>query len=293
MKSFVENVLSELGNLAEVNTYNMVFKEYKLVPFVNPINPMSKEWYLMACDEPVENRELIYSSPGLLISIINLATKIEENDGLKEQLAFVDEITEWCVNYGLPFEDNYFRQNYYEDDKGNSKNKMDYISRRGEMPLTGYLGFSVREFKRRIAVLYSIFQLWYGLAFDDIKKIIDFSPLVSKIDTDKDLGDQILELKRVLPYRINSLMRTMISLQYNEKDDGYTIVPSTNNLISVAFFQLSMLMTNKGLKGVKFCSHCNKLFEINHGGTKICDDCKKEYHRIKTQESRMKNKRNL
>lgn len=293
MKSFVENVLPELGNLAEVKSFNLVFEEYKLVSFVNPINPMIKEWYLRTSGEPVIKREFIYSSPELLISIINLATEIEEKDGLKDQLAFTDEITEWCLKYGLPFEDNYFRQNYYEDDNGNPRNRKDYVSRRGEMPLTGYSGFSVKEFIRRIAVLYSIFQLWYGLAFDDLKKIINFSPILTKIDIDKDLDTQILGLKQYLPYRMTGQMRTMISLQYSEKDDGYSIVPITNDLISVAYFQLAMLMTTKGFKGVKFCTMCKKLFETHHGGTKMCDDCKREYHRIKTQESRMKNKRNL
>lgn len=291
MKSFLEDVISDIGNLAEVKTFNGVYKKYKLVSFVNPINPMSKEWYLRTCCEPDNNKEFIHSNPELLISIINLATKIEENDGLKDQLAFTDEVTEWCVKYGFPFQDDYFWQNYYEDVNGNPKNKKDYVSRRGEMPLTGYLGFSVKEFKRRIAVLYSIFQLWYGLTFDDMKKIITFSPILSKIDIDKDLDTQILGLKEFLPYLMTSKMKTMISLQYNEKDDGYSIVPITDNLISVAYFQLAMIMTTKGFKGVKFCSHCNKLFKVNHGSTKMCDSCKRDYHRIKTQESRMRNER--
>lgn len=291
MNSFLEDVISDIGNLAEAKSFNLVFEEYKLVSFVNPVYPMSKEWYLRTCGEPVINREFIYSSPELLISIINLATKIEEKDGFKDQLAFSDEVTEWCLKYGLPFEDNYFRQNYYEDDNGNTRNKKDYVSRGGEIPLTGHSGFSVKEFKRRIAVLYSIFQLWYGLAFDDLKKIISFSPILTMIDIDKDLDTQILELKQFLPYRMTNQMKTMISLQYNEKDDGYSIVPITNNLISVAYFQLAMIMTTKGFKGVKFCAHCNKLFEVNHGSTKMCDSCKREYHRIKTQESRMRNER--
>ena len=148
---------------------------------------------------------------------------------------------------------------YYNN--GAPNNKLNYITRNGEMPETGYSGFRVREFKRKIAILHDIFQLWYGLTFNDIEKVIKFSS---------------------------------ISLGYDEKKDNYNIIPYTHNLISVAYFQLSMLMANRGReKKIKFCNTCKKLFEVKHGSSKTCTGCKTEYHRLKTQESRDRKKKQI
>lgn len=274
----------DMGNLAEINNIGLYFDQYQLIQFDSPWKDndnvaIDQEWYLMGVNiQKEKGNEHKFNSPEILISLVNLAAKIINGYGLYDQkgtqdeLAFYQDIVDWCVKYGLPYQEQYFMTQYY---------KINGIG--------GMNAFRLWEFKRRIAVLYDSFQLWYGLTFYDSERIIKYAhSAAGEIQAGKSLESQVPFLKEHLSYRIWSDMRTEIGLKYNKNTDSFEIAPYTDSLISVAYFQLAMLMTNKGMKGVKFCSVCNGLFEIEHGSKKICDACKSEYHRIKTRESRLR-----
>lgn len=305
MKNFLNNLNKDLGSLAEVNHFNLQFKGFKLIRFDSPwgekykaliekhpdkkeqleieASKHEKEWYLMGVDGIKSSREHRFTDPKVLISLINLGLKIDAHNGLvdengqMDEFSFSEEIINWCKEFGLPYVEEYFQQNYCKD--------------KGSIPPLGYCGFRLWEFKRRIALLSDYFNLWYGLAFDDMRKIIKYSKRVQQIDLNKDLDAQVSLLKESLAYTVWADMKTEISLRYNKKTDTYEIVPYTDSLVAVAYFQFAMLMTNKGANGVKFCSMCNDLFEVEHGSVKICGNCKRDYHRIKTKESRERKKR--
>lgn len=278
----------DIGNLAEVNNLNYHFGEYKLVQLDSPwkdndLVAINREWCLVGVgvqkDKGIEHR---FSKPEVLISLVNLADKILNGYGLYDQkgdsdeLAFYQDIVSWCRKYGLPYEEDYLRKQDYKT------NQMGFTC-----------AFRLWEFKRRISVLYNAFQLWYGLAFDDSERIIKFAhSAVTRIQAGKSLDSQLPLIKELFSYRIWADMHTEIRLKYNKNTDNFEIEPYTNSLVSVAYFQLAMLMTNNGIKSVRFCSVCNGLFEIEHGSTKICDKCKSEYHRIKTRESRQRKNQN-
>ncbi|MGE5582201.1 MAG: hypothetical protein ACM3X9_06655, partial [Bacillota bacterium] len=188
-----------------------------------------------------------------------------------DELSLSDDVINWCKKFGIPYEEKYFSENYVENGQ------------------TGWMGFRLKNFKRRISILYGLFNIWYGLIYDDFKRVIEFSPLLNTYDKNKDLNEQIKDWKSDLAFNIEMEMNTSLGIKYNEKSNKFVMVPSTNNLISVAYFQFSMLMTMTGTgNGAKFCSQCGKLFEIEHGNKKICPQCHKEYHRIYMQNKRMK-----
>jgi hypothetical protein len=298
MESFLNGVSKDISSLAETNAFNLHFNDFNLIRFDSPHKEIYKnliekhpekkeqleleackhneEWYLMGVDFQ-KDQEIAckFSNPKILISLINLASKIVSGNGLvnengqTDELSFCEDIKEWCKTYGLPYYEGYFMKQYYE------KNGIG-----------GIHAFRLWEFKRRIALLSDYFNLWHGLVDDDMRKIIEYSKRVHPIDLNKDIDSQIPFLKESLADTIWGDIKTEISIRYNKEKDTYEIVPHASSLLAVAYFQFAMLMTNNGVKGVKFCTQCHKLFEIKHGSTKICGDCKREYHRIKTQESR-------
>jgi hypothetical protein len=298
---YLTGISEELGGLGEVETFRVVFQDYKLAffddpPFKNypiPDVPRRQVWYIVGAQGVKEHGSTSFYQPQILISLLNLGKEIEEKQafGTKNELVLSDEVINWCKEYGIPYEERYFRENAYKDEEGNLKNKQDYVSQNGEKPSTNLSGFRLGDFKRRIVILYGLFNLWYGLFFDDFKKVIEFSPLVEQYDSNKDLNKQILDLKTYLPFRIQMEMNTELGLKYDESKDKYMITPLTNNLLSVAYFQFAMLMTSNGVgNGVRFCSMCGKIFEIEHGNKKICPKCERDYHMNYMRERRQKGK---
>lgn len=279
---------AEISTLAEVDNLNYQFEDYKLVYFDSPWNEqenctIKKEWYIMGTNVKELTGVQRINDSSILVSLINLASLIIQNNGLydkdenMDELSFSEDIIEWCKKYGLPYIEEYFRQNYPKD--------------KSSIPSLGYCAFRIWEFKRRICLLHDHFNLWYGLAFEDMKKTIEYSIRIRQIDLNKNIDTQISTLKEYLAYKIWNSMDANLSMRYNKNTDSYSVIPYSDNLISVAYFHLAMLMTNKGMKGVRFCSMCNQLFEIEHGSTKICSNCKREYHAKKTRECRARNRK--
>jgi hypothetical protein len=286
---YLGDIGKDLGTLSEIDSYNFYFEDFRLVFFNEPPFkiegfselPVKRVWYLVGT-KPIVNKmgkPTTFSKPDLLISLVNLGMKIEENEALGDELALSDEVIEWCKKFGIPYEENYFRANYCRDEKGNDENKQDYINKYGGSPKTGYSGFRLGEFKRRVAVLYGYFSLWYGLVFDDIKKVIKFSPLVGHhFDVNKDFDEQLTFLKKYLPYMFSAYSHVELTVKYDEKSDKYRMVPRGTDLISVAYFQFTMLMAGMG-SDVRLCIKCGKLFMLEHRGKKICPECDRIYHR--------------
>lgn len=293
VSEFIADISADLGGLAEVKNFNLIFEDYKLVLFSEPPiklegytnpEPPRKVWYLKAEGRPKNASEVTFSKPDLLFSLLNLGSKIEKN-ALRDELALSEEVIEWCKKYGFPYEERYFTENYSDEEQ---EKKI------GKNIITGYAGFRLGEFKRRVAVLYGLFNLWYGLTYDELKRVIEFSPLVLGFDTQKDINEQLLQMKDFLSRRIwleMDISHLSLALQYNKETDKYNIGPYTNNLIAVAYFQLAMMMTKAGEGNrIKFCSKCGEVFEANHGNKKMCSKCDRVYHRDYMREKRKRNK---
>ncbi|HBE76339.1 MAG TPA: hypothetical protein DDW65_00930 [Firmicutes bacterium] len=292
VSEFINDISKDLGGLAEINNLNLIFEDYKLVLFNEPpfkfedgTETSRKVWYLKAEGRPKEASEITFSKSDLLVSLLNLGSKIEENKALRDELALSEEVIGWCKKYGFPYEEKYFTENFWDEN---------HEKRKGKGLISGYAGFRLNEFKRRVAILYGLFNLWYGLTYDDLRRVIEFSPLVKEFDSQKDIDEQLVQMKNSLSRRIWTAMdmgHVSLTLQYNPQSDKYIIIPYTNNLISVAFFQLAMLMTKEGEgNGVKFCSKCGRLFEVEHGNKKICSECDNIYHRDYMREKRKRKK---
>lgn len=292
---FIDDKGEKISNLAEIKQLNYRFKDYKEIYFDSPrkknkIAPIEKEWYLMGIEPDIKKTdEHIFTNPEILISLINLGSKINDNNGLynghkRDELALCEDIKEWCMEYGLPYREEYFYKNYPKQNNSSTT-------------ILNNSAFRLWEFKRSVTELYNIINLWYGLTFNDAERIIKYSGSFrfssGKIDLNKDWDEQKSLLKESLAFSVNLGSSASLDIKYNKKNDSYEIIPYTDSLLSVAYFQLAMLMTNKGSVNVKFCSICKKLFIVEHGNTKVCNSCKREYHRIKTQESRRKSKKNM
>jgi len=259
------------GNtLAETGCCNLSFAEYKQVVFHDYYTPDIMRIFLRGSVAVTNNKRNIYNNFNLFVSLVNLAANMIDVNGRNQDSDFINEIIEWCKEYGLPYEDKYFMKNYTESDQ------------------TGYSGFCVSDFKRRIHVLHDLVQLWYGLTFNELDRTIKYSDILLKIDNRKNQTGQLIDLKKFLAVRISTEMSTNLELVYVQESDTYNLIPSNSNLLQVAYYQFSMLMINKGLKSLRFCSVCGKLFPVEHASKKICETCNKDYHRLKMQESRMK-----
>ena len=283
MTEFIESIKG--SSMAKTSGFKLVFQEYKPVLFNNIRD--CKEWYLRGAVGIKEQKIANFNKVDLLLNLVNLASVILKNNGRRNDLDYVDEIIDWCKKYGLPYECDYFRKHYYEDKNGTPQNIKDYISIEGEKPTTGYDGFSLREFKRRIHILHDYFQLWYGLTFNELDRTLKYADIIG----DNQGSSKILDttsLKDSLAVFISANMGTGLELIYDSKNDSYSIIPASSDLISVAHYQLALLAVNKGIKPVRFCTVCGKTFEVEHASKKICEPCNKEYHRLKMQESRIK-----
>ncbi len=286
----VADFLADLNGLAEIQHFCLMFEDYELVLFDEPpINlkgytePPRKAWYIKPKGMAKRMDEVIFSKPELLFSLINLGREIEEKDPLQDELTLSGEIIDWCKKFGLPYGEKYFEENYCDEKPVKVKNAV-----------TGYTGFRLWEFKREVGVLYGLFNLWYGLTYNDLEKVINYSPLASKFDSQKDLKEQILQMKDHLARRVWSEMEishVSLALQYDQQSDKYVITPSTGNLLGAAYFQFALLMTKSGGgSGIKFCSKCGKLFEVDHGNKKLCLKCNQDYHMNYMRERRRKGK---
>lgn len=284
----VADFLADLNGLAEIQHYCLVFEDYELVLFDEPpiklkdyTEPPRKAWYIKPKGTAKRMDEIIFSKPELLFSLINLGREIEEKDPLQDELTLSEEIIEWCKKFGLPYREEYFEGNYHDEEPVKVKNAV-----------TGYTGFRLWEFKRKVRVLYGLFNLWYGLTYNDLEKVISYSPLVSKFDSQKDLKKQILQMKDHLARRVwheMEISHVSFAFQYDQQSDKYVVTPSTDNLLGAAYFQFALLMVSGG-SGIKFCSKCGKLFEAEHGNKKICSKCDDVYHRDYMRERRRKDK---
>lgn len=270
--------LQDIGSLAEIDSLNLRFNDYESIYFNSPVKendkvPVKQEWYLMGVNYQKGQFEHRFDNPEILISLVNLARKIIEGFGLydqkgqRDELAFYEDIKQWCQKYGLPYAENYFMTNYKKNGMG------------------GYSAFRLWEFKRRIAMFYDRFQLWHGLTYDDTEKIIKYSGSSAFKILPGKLDSQLPDLKESIALEISAMANTSIGIKYNSDTNSFEIIPNAVDLISVAYFQLALLMTNNGTKGVNFCSVCHDLYEIHHRSSKICNNCKASYHRIKTRES--------
>lgn len=280
----------KIKGLGEIQHSYLAFDDYELVLFDKaPRNTGEREylpkklWYVKPKGMAKRMGEVIFSKPELLISLIKLGDKIEKSGALEDELALSEDIIEWCKKFGLPYEDKYFRDNYRDEKPVKIKNAA-----------TGYTGFCLREFKRRVAVLYGLFNLWLGLTYNDRDRFIRFSPLVGGYDSQKDHKEQITQMKDRLAQRIWTEMgmyHISLALQYDQLTDKYIIAPRTSNLIAAAYSQLAMKMTKTGEETwIKFCSKCGDIIEVSNGNKRICSKCDRDYHRDFIREARKKGK---
>ncbi len=287
--NFLSDIDQGMGSLSEVKKTTWFFEEYRLVLFDYKIDPSRKVWYLVGSKSATEPENRLFTKPELLLDIIRLGIKFEIKYGQNNELAYTEEIINFCMKYGHPFESEYFRVNAYKDKEGNFQNIKDYASTDGGRPENmGYCAFGIMEFKRKVLILHDNFQLWYGLFFDDIKKVLKYSYDHSlSIDN---IDEKIPILKELFPLRVGIFGSMSIKLEYDKNNDNYHITPDVYDVFSTAYFQLAMLILGRGEKGVKFCSTCGAPFEFTHGNTKNCTNCQKEYQKNLMRKIRSKKK---
>ncbi|SHH87256.1 hypothetical protein [Desulfosporosinus lacus] len=274
--SFLENVEQDLGSLTEINKPTYYFEEYQQVLFSDSSIVNRKLLYLVGSKAVTQPKSIAFNKSELLIDLINLGMEFEKKYGQNDEFAYANEIINFCKKYGHPFESEYFRKNAYKDKNGEFQNIHNYIDLSGRKPPTGYSAFEVREFRRHVFMLYDTFQLWYGLFFDDLRRVIKYSHDHSFTIDASNIDEKIRTLKELLPFK---LLKLSVFLKYNEKNDSYYIEPHAGNIFEVAKFQFAMLVLGKSEKGVKFCTTCGNPFEFTHGNTKNCPKCVNEYQK--------------
>jgi len=268
------------------------FHSYKQISFEGD---QKQEWYIEANNKIINpksptRKSMECAETDILISIINLAIEIDKNDGFDDQYnsdlkpTCIQEILGWCKIYGIPYHDADFWEEYLQN---NNSNNFEDIS-----------GFGIILFKERILELYKIFLALYGLTTFDYSLVIEHMPYILEkcnlkeedipnyYALSKIFNHVIPILKDILTNMVSKAINGRISLCYDKEHERFFIFPDTDDLISVAYHQLSFLMSEADLKKVKLCTKCKKFFEADHGSTKMCPQCKRDYNRDFMREKR-------
>lgn len=257
---FIGNLLEEVGNLMSVNSFNCQFEEYTFEEFNGfkfikgkgrPENPYTKDNF--------------FDGPSLLFSLINLVKEPLPRffDDLDEVL-LDEDILNWVKKYGIP----------YQDGKLNEINK-DKIHRIDILYLY--------SFKYKLAWLYSSFSLWNAIFYEDNEEIIKFD-YVTKLNLkikktvfkNRELHNGIDLIKEALAETIDQKTNVSIHFEYNLNTKAYEYNLKSDSLFSIAYYQLSSLMSkkyNETKKKMKKCSYCNSIYWAKHANSKYCSNC--------------------
>ena len=267
------------------------YSSYKKVLF--RVGDHLYKWFVVGVGEHAQYSIEHYSNYNLLVSLFNLA-KVFDDVKSNDDSFYLDEIISWCKKNGLPYIDHDLMKNYHKDEYG----KLSKIIDSNDPTINpqtneGFDGFALEDFKDKLYTLFCYINLWYSIAFDDYSKAVDYSLVLKRsmglINTNDLIHDKAYYMS-IIKYHfgisMSHFMETKISLQYDQKTDVFNIIPESDSLFSIGYYQLAILSINSGIKPIKICSVCGYLFEVEHASKKICINCRPEYQRLKMQESR-------
>lgn len=285
---FIEDIKSNIGNVTQVRHQNLKFDEYTVVYFQTKKNTKIFGNEYIKGSKAFKKNELngLINDSTLLFSLINLMKEPIPKGFHRPYLDDIiktEKIIQWCHVYGIPYEDEEFTKNY----SGN-----------------GYAcGFSASDFRREIAFLFSFFKLWEAITKRDIKNIYEYGfaayLLPNELDKLKTPDEKILEAKRNLATFLNTKSNTQINLFYDETTDEFRMAPSSNSLISIAYYQLSCFVCTpewarsgllEGKRNIKICKNCLEYF-LGHGNSEYCGKPECDRRTVHRRKAKIKSKK--
>lgn len=266
--------LKEGNSLHEINTIKFKFEKYEIRLLDSPWDDIKKELYIVGVNLSKNSKEVNYKDTVILLSLLELGKLAVESNcqddfmSTGSQLLLSDKIIEWCNKYGLPYFEDFLRNNYKKN----------------------IFGFSIGEFIRQLTVLYNDFNLYYGLTYND-KNFITKNIYASLVDISTEKGLNFI--KESFANNVWGNSDISLKLQYNKNTKAFEMIPYTNSFLKIAYFQLGMLMIGDQHEKIKYCSTCGDLFTFTHGNENYCTDCKSNLNRDKQRRHQKKIKESI
>lgn len=221
----------------------------------------------------------------LLLSLINLVKPLDTLtlSGLMETIS-PEAAVKWVQENGLPETESSYLEDFWGLMKGTEM--VDEKSRE----FGSRIWLSLTRFRRQVVTLYLLFHLWQALLYDDEQEIAKYlQPLAAKDISGSSFKHKKITAQQFLSGLIDQRLREM-QPRFSAYLPNPKIILHTNNLFTVAYFQLACLITQKEEgKHLKTCPReeggCGKLF-WGHGNRKFCPKCDRRtaYSRRKKKE---------
>ncbi|HAA81541.1 MAG TPA: hypothetical protein DCE09_08320 [Thermoanaerobacter sp.] len=238
----------EIGNLIDVDVAVTTWERIIL-------REREGEQYLVSGGAPkvVKPPTTDYNFMLSLINLVKVSDVSVSFEGLMNSISF-EAAAKWVQENGFPEVEHYYLDG-------------------------AYAWLSLSRFRREVVTLWLLFHLWLALLYEDEKEITrylqslaarnisDFSFRRKKITAQQFISDLIDQRLKEMQPRISAYL------------PNPRILLHTNNLFTVAYFQLALLITQKDEtkgKNLKVCpieeGGCGNLF-WGHGNRKFCPLC--------------------
>lgn len=202
---------------------------------------------------------LIIDDLKILNSIITLADNIFR---LQKQ-PIEKEVINWCKKYGMPFLGN----NIIED----LNSSLDIFNS------VGYLAFSLDEFMEK---LWEIYHNYIGYCAKKDSLTFDLKKLRVGLNKNSNISISHIEDKffninlNNREKEIEKLLNS-INIKYEFKyiKGKLTMIPKIENVISLAIYQLGLLMVSNDEMLAKHCKHCTSVFNATRNNQLYCPNC--------------------
>lgn len=285
-----------IGDLEKVSIWNSKFKQYELIYF-NPLQCEDRKflnYYIKGSEKLISNELKRIDNSELLLSVINLGGKIHIKSIIRalnekneiEINSLLEDVLAWCKKFGLSNKDDFFYNNYTKDTPTNYAKNIEhpYIAK------TGYCAFNLWHFIKSVTNLYELYVLWEAFDMDDMDAIRMHSKRYIVSEHDACYFSTIKEW--MVSEMSLHLTNVHTTLEYSEEKKSFDLVPHSEDLIDIAYYQLSLYMT-LGMNNIKKCTECNTLFKydrINGLGYRCSLSCKSNYQARKRMETYYKKK---
>lgn len=249
------DLAEDVGSVGMCEAFVIAFSDYKLQEideqiYVVGLNPLQGDFWER--HKKIDSSEILFD---LFKTIKEPLPQYWSGDWLNEIIPAA-AIIDWCYKYGLLW------------DQG-IKNSV------AEGKKLKFSGFPLHTARRKIAQLYSYFQLWFALVNEDFETAKELAPLTGIFPKDYPTLDQFVRaLKEWLPITFN--VPLTVSVDFSE--DAPRLKALAQNLTDVCMYQLLLLMTRAPMevkKHLKTCKNpsCGSYFWADHGNQKYCLRC--------------------
>jgi len=202
---------------------------------------------------------LIIEDLKILNSIITLADNIFR----LQRTPIEKEVINWCKKYGMPFVGNYIIE-----DLTSSLDIFDSV---------GYLAFSLDEFIEKLWELYHNYIGYCAkkdnLTFDLKNLRIGFNETgnlsISHIE-DRFFNINLNNREKEIEKLLNSIN---IKYEFKHIKGKLTMIPKIENIISLAIYQLGLLMISNDEMLAKHCERCTSVFNATRNNNIYCPNC--------------------